>query len=166
LIVFCNKAWGVTYIDHANVQYAGELGLFSMGLGRQFARYSIGGMYGFVPSGMAGGTHIETIAIRQTYSFFQGNKIGFYGGLNIFHVLSLQYETAKYGDSPERYYPIGSIRGLLNLGSSFGIDRGLKTKIYFEAGLNDLWIVNYLTNRDVINPTNHISLGIGLKHTF
>jgi hypothetical protein len=156
----------VTYFDHANAQFAGEIGLLSAGLGREFSRYSLGGMYGIVPPEMSGGVQVETVTIRQTYRFYDWKRFHFHGGLNIFHVLGLQYQTSKYGEAPRSYYPIGSIRGLLNLGTSFMLDRAGKSSFYFESGMNDIWLVNWLSNGDEVNPFRHLSLGLGVKQRF
>lgn len=113
----------------------------------------------------AEGPLIETITLRQTYNFYQWKRIRLYFGFNIFHVLGLQYESSKFRDAPEGYYPIGSIRGLLYLGISVATDKNEKRSFYFESGMNDIWIENTLSN-STVNPTEHISLAIGLKQKF
>jgi hypothetical protein len=163
-LIFHSSVQSVTYVDHAVAQYAGEIGLLALGLGKDHGRYSISGLYGVVPAAMAGGMLIETITLRQTYSFYEWDRLALYGGLNVFHVLGLHYEVSRYGDPPSTYYPIGSIRGLLNLGISFQIKH--KTFFYFEAGLNDIWIANWVANTNVVNPTDHVSMGMGLKYNF
>lgn len=121
-------------------------------------------MYGIVPPELSGTDSIETVTLRQTFRLWDWNRLSFYGGLNIFHVLGLQYQSTKFRDTPEGYYSIGSIRGLLNLGLSVGMNRNWN--FYFEAGMNDIWITNFVTNSDLVNPTDHVSLGLGLKKSF
>ena len=149
-----------------NLQFAGEVGFLSLGLGKEFNRYSIGGMYGLVPSGMSGTKTLETVTIRQTYTFVEWRRFDFHVGLNIFHVLGVTYQASHYGESPKDYYQIGSIRGLLNLGFSLQLDKERKRFFYFEGGMNDMWFENWLANHDVINPSNHLSLGMGYKRRF
>lgn len=156
----------VTFVNHFNSQFAGEVGLLSVGLGKDFKRYSVGGMYGVVPTELSGGPLIETITLRQTYEFYQWDRLSFHGGLNIFHVLGIQYRAEDYGDVPSGYYPIGSIRGLINLGVSTAFNKKKSRIIYVEAGLNDVAIVNYLNNTSVISIRDEISLAIGFKQRF
>ncbi len=151
-------------MNHFLGQYAGEIGLLSLGLGRDFNRYSLSGMYGFVPPDLSGADAIETVAIRQTYRFWDWRRLSFYGGLNIFHVLGLQYQSTKFRDAPEGYYSIGSIRGLVNLGIKVQIEEGWN--FYSEAGMNDIWITNVITSSDQVNPTDHVSMALGLKKDF
>lgn len=154
----------MTYVNHMLIQFAGEVGFLSLGLGRDFERYSIDVMYGQVPPEVSGDHTIETVTLRQSYDFFQAERLSFHGGLNIFHVLGLEYQTTKFRDTPKSYYPIGSIRGLVNLGLSLKL-RGQQS-FYFEMGLNDIWITNWLTNSSVVNPQDHVSLGLGFKLGF
>lgn len=156
----------MTYIDHFIAQYAGEVGLVSLGLGKEFSRYSIGGLYGFSPSETSGGPVIETITLRQTYRFYEWKKLEFHAGLNIFHVLGLQYEASRFRDTPNGYYSAGALRGIMNLGAAIKVGKNKDTYFYFESGLNDIWIVNWLSNRSVIDPVNHLSLAMGLKINF
>jgi hypothetical protein len=164
VLLISSGAFGVTYINHFLGQYAGEIGFFSLGVGRDFNRYSISGMYGFVPEDLSGADSLETVAMRQTYRFWDWERLEFYGGLNVFHVLGLQYQSTKFRDAPEGYYSIGSIRALLNLGVGARV-RG-NWNFYFEAGMNDIWITNFVSNADVVNPTDHVSLGLGIKKSF
>ncbi|MCM2350563.1 MAG: hypothetical protein NDI69_11135 [Bacteriovoracaceae bacterium] len=159
-------AQGLTYINHFNSQFAGEIGLISLGLGKEFSRYSIGGMYGIVPSEISGGPLIETVTLRQTYKLFHWKRISVYTGLNIFHVLGIKYQTHDYGTAPDNYYPIGSIRGIMNLGISVAYNKKESKIFYVEAGMNDITIVNYINNSSVINPQDEVSLALGFKQRF
>ena len=160
------QANALTYINHFNSQFAGEVGLISLGLGKEFSRYSIGGMYGFVPSEVSGGPLIETVTLRQTYEFFHWKRIAMHAGLNVFHVLGIKYHTHDYGTAPDSYYPIGSIRGLLNLGISLAYNKNESKLLYMEAGMNDITIVNLFNNSRVINPQDEVSLALGFKQRF
>ncbi|MBA2405095.1 MAG: hypothetical protein H0V66_10025 [Bdellovibrionales bacterium] len=159
-------AWTVTYVDQGLLQFAGEIGLMSVGLEKNFNRYSLGGLYGVVPAEVAGGPLIETFTLRQTYQFGHWKRFDFYSGLNIFHVLGLDYQTSKFKDAPQGYYPIGSIRAILNLGLNIAITKNEERSFYFEAGMNDLWITNSIASSEEVNPTDFFSLGMGFKHRF
>lgn len=155
------------YIDHATVQVAGEVGFLSAGLGKQVTpRYSLGLMYGVVPPELSDAQAIETVTLRQTYRFYDWDRLDLYAGFNLFHVLGLRHEASKFSDVPSGYYPINGFRGLINLGSSVAIDRQRQTRFYFEAGINDLWLVNFATNTKTIAPSDYVSLCFGWKTAF
>ncbi len=156
----------MTYVNHFVSQFAGEIGLISVGLGKEFTKYSLSGLYGVVPSEYSEGPVIETVTLRQTYSLYDWKRIDFYGGLNIYHVLSLQYQSSKFKDAPSEYYPIGSIRGLLYGGIALNMNPRRGSSFYFEAGLNDIWLTNWLSNSKTVNALDHGSLGMGYKLTF
>lgn len=159
-------AYGISYVNHMNSQFADEVGLVSLGLGKELRRYSIGGMYGFVPTEISGGPFIETVTIRQTYEFYHWKKLSFHLGLNIFHVLGVKYHTHDYGSTPKNYYSNGSVRGILNFGISANLDKKEKRLFYFEVGLNDLAIANLINNSAVIEADQELSLGLGIKQRF
>jgi hypothetical protein len=160
-------AWGIPYIDHANLQVAGEVGVLSAGLGKDLTpRYSLGVMYGIVPKEFSKTEMIETVTLRQTYRFYDWDRMEFYGGLNIYHVLGLRYETSKYREAPNGYYSVNAIRVLLNLGTSIAINHKRDTRFYFEGGINDLWLVNLASNSETVGPWDHVSLALGWKTSF
>jgi hypothetical protein len=160
-------AWSLTYLDHLHLQYAGQIGLISGGVGKQITRrYSLGLMYGHVPAGVAQGFTLETFAVRQTYSLLDWHRHRFYLGLNVFHVIGLRYETSQYGEPPRNYYSIGSVRGLLYLGWQSYLLREQKIAIYFESGINDIWIENTLANWPDQNPLRHLTMALGFKKEF
>lgn len=157
----------MTYINHFNTQFAGEVGLVSVGLGKHFTRYSIGGMYGVVPAEISGGPFIETITLRQTYDYYFWKRVTFHVGMNIFHVLGVKYQTENYGSVPENYYPVGAIRVLFNpIGVSATINRKQSSMVYFESGWNDISLLNYFNNNEVINPLDDLSLALGFRQKF
>lgn len=166
LLLISSQASGVTFVNHFTSQFAGEIGLISFGVGKEFNRYSIGGMYGIVPTELSGGPLIETVTLRQTIKLLYWRRLSFYFGLNVFHVLGIHYRTNDYGDVPDRYYPLGSIRALLNLGIATALNNRESQFIYFEAGLNDIALINYYNNNEVIDVRNEISLAIGFRQHF
>ena len=159
------KGIALTYVDHMLVQHAGEIGFISFGVGRTTASgYSFAGLYGVDPSDSSKASSIETFTLRQTFPLFSYEKLDIYFGLNIFHPTHIRYRTEHYGEAPNGYYPIGAIRGLLNLGLRTRIQQA--TFFYLEGGLNDVQIVNWVNNLNVLNPINSVSLGLGYGHRF
>ena len=47
----------------------------------------------FVPKEFFKTEMIETVTLRQTYRFYDWDRMEFYGGLNIYHVLGLRYDV-------------------------------------------------------------------------
>lgn len=156
------------FIDYLKVQYAGEIGFLSIGMGKRFGDvYSLEIFNGFVPESI-GGNEIESIAIKNIFdivdfSIFNKNMI-FYFGLNLYHVTGLDYQSSRHSSYPETYYRLGSIRGLL----SFGLDFNLNAThgFYLESGLNDIILTNYLNNPDDVDLSKYVSHGIGYKNIF
>ncbi len=167
ILLISPVAWGNPYIDHANIQVAGEVGVLSAGLGNNITpRYSLGVMYGIVPKEFSKTEMIETVTLRQTYRFYDWDRMEFYGGFNIYHVLGLRYESSKYREAPNGYYSINAFRVLLNMGTSIAIDQKRETRFYFEGGINDLWLVNLVSNSETVSLWDHISLALGWKTNF
>lgn len=166
LLLSFNCQASTNYLDHINSQFAGEIGFISVGAGREFGRYSLGLMYGIVPAEISLGRQLETVTFRQTYRLFDLSRFSFHMGLNIYHVLGLEYETHRYGEVPHRYYPIGSVRAILSFGTSYYLDKARRSSFYFETGMNDMWITNWLSNFGEVNPIEHLSMGMGFKTKF
>lgn len=150
-----------------NLQYAGEIGFLSLGVGvYPTKRYTLGFMYGYVPPETAKGPGVQTIVLRQTYKLGNFYNIDFYTGLNLYHVMGAEFKTSQMKDAPRSYYPIGSIRGLLNLGTEVAFKHNKNLFLYFESGINDIWLVNYYNNPKTVSFLEHLSLGLGFKHRF
>jgi len=120
-------------------------------------------MYGFVPRALTKADPIETVALRQTYRYYDWQRLELYAGLNVYHVLGLRYESSRYREAPNGYYSIGAFRALLNHGVSLMIDARRQTFFYFEAGINDQWVENNLANPRTAAPQENISLAVGWK---
>ncbi len=159
-------AGAAAFLDHAHLQFAGEVGFLSVGTGKAFSRYTVGGMYGLVPKELAGGETIETVVLRQTYRFWDWRRFVSYVGLNAYHVLGLRYESSRYGRAPRSYYPVSSVRGLLSLGGEVATNGERDISFYAEAGLNDIWLTNWAVNGETVNPLDHVSLAMGWKKLF
>ena len=157
------------YVDHAVTQYAGEIGQVAFGLGKKVSEnYSFSILYGYVPKDIAG-TEIETYAFKNNYSLFRFERLktlfNFYTGINIYHVIGLKYQTSRHANYPRNYYRMSSIRALIYLGMNASIVNK-QNKVFFESGINDFWIINYLNNSEVLDPKDYVSLALGWKHLF
>lgn len=153
---------------HLKSQYAGEIGYISVGGGAKFKDYiSVDVLYGVVPDSM-NTEKIETIAIKNHYDLtkFELNhtRINPYLGLSVFHVLGKKYKTSQDEKYPNNYYPEASVRGYFFWGLELEPSFSGKNSFYYEMGINDIWLVNYYNNSDVIDIRDHISLGLGWNY--
>lgn len=152
-------------IDHVNAQFAGEIGTMSIGIGKTIKRYTIGFMYGFEPERDEGGV-VSTIVLRNTYSFLTFNDyIDFYGGLNVYHAVGNKYKTSQL-HRQKGYYSEASVLALASLGLKARAHKLKGVEFYYEAGINNLWMENYINNTNSVNPFDHVSLSLGLIYHF
>jgi len=158
------------FIDYLKLQYAGEIGFMSLGIGHKFTKkYTLEYFHGYVPPEI-GGHEIETFSIKNNYSFYTYERwnhfVNFYLGANLYHVAGLDYQTSRHSNFPSEYYRLGSIRGLFYTGLQVGSSKKSYHFGYFEGGLNDIVITNYYNNPDVIDPVEYISLALGYGYMF
>lgn len=170
LALVCSLNSSAYMIDHLKFQYAGEIGTYAIGLGKQFSEnYSLDLFHGRVPQSV-GGVEIDTYALKSNFSLFRHvlDPVIFYTyyGVNVYHVTGLDYQASRHSSYPDSYYRVGSIRALLFIGEKVRFGEELKNEVYFESGLNDVVIINYLNNSDVINPFDFVSLALGYTYIF
>lgn len=156
-------------INKISVQYAGEIGLLAFGVGKNITpRYSLQFFYGYVPNTIAG-KEIETYSFKNNYIFKNTSihpfDINFYGGMNIYHVIGLRYQTSRFASYPRNYYRTSSVRALLYLGLDVKL-KGKNNQYYFETGINDIWLINYYNNPETIKPQDYVSLAFGWNKLF
>ncbi len=159
------------FADHVKFQYAGEIGTIATGIGKNFGSfYSLDFFYGYVPEAI-GGTEIETFSLKNDFKLFNSNFFktsqDYYFGVNIYHVTSLRYQTSRGRSFPDEYYRLGSVRALFYLGIDIRSNKKYRNHSgFFEAGINDIVLTNYINNSDVINPLDYASLALGYKFDF
>lgn len=153
--------------DHLLMQYAGEIGKYSIGYGKDFTDfYRLSFHYGYVP-GNELQNKIETYTVKNNFRLFNYDykkvMYSLYTGVALYHVPGDKYKTQEHSDTPDNYYRQSSIRGLLYLGHEFSYN--VTNSIYLESGVNDVWIINS-ANNDSVDIEDHVSLGIGFNHRF
>jgi hypothetical protein len=156
-------------IDRINIQYAGEIGLVAMGLGKKVSHtYSFDVFYGYVPESIAG-SEIETYAFKNQWNWiaFEHSQMHFqwYGGLNFYHVIGLRYQSSRLISYPRNYYSMSSIRALLLHGLLIRSSKS-RHQYYIETGINDFWLINWMNNQDVINGFDYFSWSVGWRYPF
>lgn len=170
LALFLAAPANAYFLDHFKLQHAGEIGEIALGVGKRFNEvYSLDYLHGFVRE-ETGGTSIVTVALKNNFDLFHfdynGNYADLYSGVSIFHVTGLRYQASRRNNFPGSYYSIGSLRGLLFIGAKGWIDQSSPHQAYFEAGINDLWLINYANNSEAIDAYDYVSLALGYNYLF
>lgn len=159
------------FLDYFKVQHAGEIGEVALGVGKRFGPvYSLEYLHGTVTEA-TGGTRITTLALKNNFDFYpfeyKDFYLDFYAGVMIFHVTGLRYQTRRVRQYPASYYSMGSLRGQLYLGAKGRWRRASPHQFYYEAGLNDVWLVKKLRNgSDAVNPFDYVALALGYNYLF
>ena len=164
ILIFSQSA---NALNQAIFQYAGEIGKYSFGVGDDFNKYyTYSFHYGYVP-GNSIQNKIETYTFKNNLNLYRYNYKSFlytlYGGLALYHVPGNKYKTQEISDAPDNYYRQSVLRGLAYLGHNFRYKES--HSIYFESGINDIWLINS-ANNDSVKLEDHVSLGIGYNFKF
>ncbi|GGK72641.1 hypothetical protein ACD591_05575 [Rufibacter glacialis] len=161
---------------YAKSQFAGDIGLVSLGLGRQFLRNRLEAdlSLGFLPK-KVGGDDIFTLAVKATYlptkpvavgrvdwwPITLGGQLGYTFGEEYF--ASERY-LSKY---PNSYYRFSTALntyffagGQVNLARIRG---GQRWTGYYEVGAPGEYLVSYLTNPRYLSPGKIFNLALGAK---
>jgi hypothetical protein len=172
-----SKPW---YVPHqANLQFAGNLGLFSGGLGYTLFRQKlqIDLLYGYTPRFQAEkGLHALTLkaayhpfrkSLNHKY-FFEPFKIG--TGFN--YAFGSQFFTSLPDRYPDNYYWwSSSLRFTPFIGTTLIRQIGKENRVikniqvYTELGTHDLAIVSWLTNKNLAFG-KVLNLALGIKMGF
>lgn len=150
-------------------QYAGNLGLFSVGVERKVGeRGGAALMAGYTPES-AGGIEILALGLKSHYRFkpLVANEqatVALYGGVGLFYYLGEQYSTRDY---PRGYYsyPSSSWHLMPYLGirltGNEAAHRGVT--IYGEVGILDAYLIHYYNNRGYLKPDDVINIAVGMS---
>ena len=159
---FTNIAYSASYFK---IQHAGEIGYYSLGLSHNFNYvYSLEIFHGIVPAYM-NQRAIETVSIKNNFNMFiftkerTLNKI--YSGISFYHVKGKRYDPNTSTTAPNNYYRKGSIRAQLYLGVSTMITGRSSHGLYFESGVNDIVLINYVNNLQNIEIQKYTFLAVG-----
>ena len=168
------QAW--YHPSHIKLQYAGNIGYFSLGLGKQYLdnRLALEVFYGYARASKAG-TKINTIALKNAYywpanlSFIGPNNLNIYLGLNLFYALDVRETNAPGCLRDDDGYPCNSIHIMPYVGAEF-INSSFTTKsnilpdgVYWEIGVLDLFLVDYYHNRSYLSLKDIVNMSVGFK---
>lgn len=159
--------------DFASLQYAGNLGLLSLGLGKAFRdqRLWTSLHYGIVPPA-TGSETIHTLAVKTSLTLARTRLPNytlrpFYLGLAVTYTLGEEFDTRSGKPWPEDYFPQAAFQFQPYLGAALDkrLPDGRQAGVYLEVGTlakyleHELQSQDYLTLGDVLN----VALGATLQ---
>ena len=167
-----DKVWFIP--DYVKTQFAGNIGLLSVGFGYQFMNNHLYSelLYGYVPISISKAEQIHTITIKNTFSVITkkintialspitGFTSSFETGNNSFLILPDKYPKGYYGTNALHFtFFIGSSihKDFINLKIIKGAD------LYFELGTVDTYLWYAITSKEVkVNKIFSSAIGINL----
>lgn len=167
-----DKDWYIP--DYAKVQFAGNIGFFSLGIGYKFFNNHLYSelLYGYVPVSISKAEQIHTITIKNTFPFFTkkfntiavspitGFTASFETGNNSFLILPDKY--------PQGYYSTNAFHFTFFIGAkvhkNFTNQKIIKgADFYFELGTVDTYFWYSIISKEVkINKIFSSAIGINL----
>lgn len=166
------KGWYVP--DYTKVQFAGNIGLLSVGFGYQFLNNHLYSelLYGYVPASVSKAEAIHTITIKNTFPILNkefktitlspitGFTASFETGNNSFLKLPEKYPSDYYGTNAFHFtFFIGAKahKALIKNSTIKGVD------LYFEFGSVDTYLWYAIIEKEVkINQIFSSAIGINL----
>ncbi|MBD1398994.1 hypothetical protein H9Q13_17630 [Pontibacter sp. JH31] len=160
---------------HAKVQYAGSLGLVSLGAGRSFfhEKLETDVFLGYLPEKF-GGDRIFTAALKATYVPFKPIPIRSVNwqplrtGLQLGYTFGDEYFVSEPRDKyPKSYYGFPTALHLyLYLGGQVDFTRKEKLSrfgVYYEVGSSAEYLISYIQNPKYLGPGKIFNLALGLR---
>lgn len=160
--------------DHGYVQYAGSIGLASVGIGYDvFRKHRLSVHYGHVPPGQGGGLNImASKLVFNLYSIRLSDAVTL-NPLDAGVMLSYHFGEQFHSRWPKYRYPEGyywwrtSLRAHLLTQTSVTFE--LKDKqfhsltAYVELNTNELYLITYLKNLHALTPFDVFKVGVGVR---
>lgn len=158
------------FLDYGKLQYAGNIGWLSVGVGKEFFSRSMNLelFYGYSPEEHSG-VDIHMLASKLTFLFLRQNSDAYewqslYVGFALSHVLGDNFNRFYKRKYPAGYYGNTSLNVLPLIGSSlYSRENGLGA--YLEIATVDAYLVPYLSN-DEIPLEEIINLAFGIYYPF
>jgi hypothetical protein len=171
--------------EYMNIQYAGNIGLVSIGAGNSFFddHYDLEFYLGVTPKYVSEIT-IVTLAVKNNYIpytiDFKGYSLRPYIGLGLLFSPHHRYNPNWQDEIPDNYYYQNSWHATGHLGLNFNkkVKKGkystswlasngvTSVGLYVEVTTIDTYFVSYLSNKDVIALKNIFSTSFGFKLGF
>jgi hypothetical protein len=160
---------------HAKVQFAGDLGLISVGAGRSFFQEKLETdlFLGYLPE-QVGGERIFTAALKATYVPFQSIPVKALDwqplrmGLQVGYTFGDDYFAFEPRDKyPKGYYGFSTaLHYYVFLGGQVDFSRVEKLHrfgVYYEFGSNAEYLISYAQNPKYLSPWKIFNLALGVR---
>jgi hypothetical protein len=160
---------------HIQLQYAGNMGLGSVGIGKSFFNnnLSLSAIYGYLPKKVNTVT-VHTLALKTCvylvrFSPVANFNIGLYTGLNAMYGITENTFVKLPSHYPKAYYPPTALHAsfLLGLNHNLSINKWKWTNlfsVFTEIGTMEYQIYNAFKNENVhFADIVNISAGISIK---
>ncbi len=155
--------------DHTAVQYAGNIGFISIGVGYNFIRwYDMTLMFGLQNEFFGGSKEsIKMIALKNTFNLYK--KVRIYRDISLIPTagLSVNWGYAKNTDSYMRIH-LGPFIGS-KIRYDINDDKRLRfrqaVELYFELGTLETYMRQWIKN-DHINAGDVLNLAIGVRFCY
>lgn len=157
------------FIDRLVVQYAGLLGMVSLGVENtagEHADFQL--LAGYTPASEAG-IDIYALGLKASYVFdpilrIKTASASLYSGIGLYYYFGEQYTDYKY---PDGYYsnPYSEWHLMPYIGMKLtGHDvRHSDLTLYAEVGILDAYLVHYYNNYQTISLSDAINIAIGVS---
>jgi hypothetical protein len=139
--------------DYINLQYAGNLGLGSVGFGyiSENEKHNFGASYGYLPSSI-NSVEVHTISVKGAFNFRKHklSKSAFlngYVGTNLLYSITDNTYLKFPGYYPSDYYFANAVHFAPFLGLKIGSRKNISKFSYVELGTVDYYLVNHIKYR-------------------
>lgn len=156
------------------LQYAGNMGLASVGFGYSCKRerYGLQLFYGYLPKRVSG-IEVKTIAIKGLIESdkrhpFKGVTTSNYAGVNFHYARTHNTYTFFPDHYPKDYYPSNAVHFAPFVGGKMDFDLEnskyiSKAGFFFEVGTLDTYLITYTKNSNVMQFRDIWNLSVGLS---
>lgn len=139
--------------DYINLQYAGNLGLGSVGFGyiSENQKHNFGASYGYLPSTI-NSVEVHTISAKGAFNFrrhkFPKNAyVNGYAGTNLLFSITDNTYLKFPGYYPSDYYFSNAVHFAPFLGLKIGSRKKISKFSYVELGTVDYYLINHIKYR-------------------
>lgn len=139
--------------DYLNFQYAGNLGLGSVGFGyiSENEKHNFGASYGYLPSSV-NGAEVHTVSAKGAFNFKKHKLsekafLNGYMGTNLLYSITNNTYLKFPGYFPSDYYFANAVHFAPFLGLKIGSRKNISKFSYIELGTLDYYLFNRIKYR-------------------
>jgi hypothetical protein len=161
--------------DHIKVQFAGNIGLLAIGVGKQVLQNRLHSdiLYGHVPHSLAG-RDLHILAFKNSYHFTRSTRTRLplinssYIGATIFYTHKVDVNTLTDEFNGVSSLPPNTLHIMPYLGISLNDPAQQTSSLFLELGVLDTYFEDYLNNRvsERYSLLEFSNLAIGIRRQF